>query len=85
MTARHWKLVGGGEATVLDVNGEQVAVESTRPSPPGSTFEGQSDGAGPFFVKVRACKRCKENPERFRIEGRLVNLTRVQREALQGF
>jgi len=80
VTTRHWQLTGGGEARVVAVEGERVTLEATRASPPGSTLEGRSSSAGAFQVKVRGCKRA--SPTSFRIEGRLVNLSRSQREAL---
>ncbi len=77
-----WKK--GGSGRLLELCGEQVVLSSTRPSPPGSTLEGtlvDPPGEVPsYLVKVRGCR--KTGPECFRIEGRLTNLTREQRQAI---
>ena len=73
-------LVRGGSADVVHTDGNFVTVLSTLPSPPGSPLEGRL-GEWTLCIKVKSCKR---EGERFRIEGRWVNLSRVQRERLTG-
>jgi hypothetical protein len=73
----------GGEAAIVENQGDHVTVRSSVPSPPGSTlallYEDQA-----IVVKVRGCKRLDEVALPFRIEGRFVSLTRATRERLFG-
>ena len=77
------ELVRGGSLAVLEVNGEHVVVLSSLSSPPGSPLEAKLDGAT-LRIKVRGCRQVEpdEGGRAFRIDGRLVSLTREQREAL---
>jgi len=77
------ELVRGGTLAVLEVNGEHVVVLSSLSSPPGSPLEAKLDGST-LRIKVRGCRQVSpdEAGRTFRIEGRLVSLTREQREAL---
>ncbi len=73
-------LTKGGHAELVETDGDSVVVVSTAPSPPGSPLEGSEAGVT-FQIKVRSCRRVgPEEPARFRIEGRWVNLSRAQRE-----
>jgi len=75
-------IASGGEAAIVENQGDYVVVRSSVASPPGSTLS-LKHGELPVQVKVRACKRLDgELP--FRIEGRLVSFTRAAREALFG-
>jgi hypothetical protein len=73
----------GGEAAIVENQGDHVVVRSSVASPPGSTLHMQH-GELPVLVKVRGCKRLAESQLPFRIEGRLVSFTRGAREALFG-
>jgi len=77
------ELALGGTAAVLEVNGEHVVVRSSRSSPPGSPLEALLDGAT-LRIKVRSCRQVEADDagRAYRIEGRLVSLTRAQRDAL---
>jgi hypothetical protein len=79
------ELVRGGTASVLEVDGERVVVLSSLSSPPGSPLEATLDG-GTLRIKVRSCQKVDADGagRSYRIEGRLVSLTRAQREALAG-
>lgn len=79
------ELVRGGTLQVLEFNGEHVVVLSTLSSPPGSPLEAMLDG-GTLRIKVRSCQKVAADDagRTFRIEGRLVSLTRAQRESLGG-
>ena len=79
------ELARGGTAAVLEVNGEHVVVLSSIPSPPGSPLEAKLD-ASTLRIKVRGCRQVEPDDagRSYRIEGRLVSLTREQREALSG-
>lgn len=73
-------LEGGGTAEVDESDGEHVVLLATRSSPPGSTLTGRAGDDGRFLVKVRGCRRvADQEPTRYRIEGRWVNLSRAQR------
>jgi hypothetical protein len=78
------ELVRGGSISILEVTGEQVVVLSSRASPPGSPLEAALDG-GSLRIKVRSCQKVEpdDGGRTYRIEGRLVSLTRAQREALE--
>jgi hypothetical protein len=79
------ELVRGGTAAVLSVSGEHVVVLSSVPSPPGSPLETKLE-ASTLRIKVRSCRQVEADDagRSYRIEGRLVSLTREQRELLAG-
>jgi len=75
-------IASGGEAAIVENQGDYVVVRSSVASPPGSTLS-LKHGELTVLVKVRGCKRLDgELP--FRIEGRLVSFTRAARDALFG-
>jgi hypothetical protein len=81
------ELKRGGDAFLLENEGDFVVLASSAPSPPGSTLEATYAGGArsvPVRVKVRGCRRDKLPDGRagFRIDGRLVSLTRGDREML---
>jgi len=76
-------IVPGGEAAIVENQGDHVVVRSSIASPPGSTLS-MKHGELSVLVKVRGCKRLAESQLPFRIEGRLISLTRVARETLFG-
>ena len=76
-------IASGGEAAIVENNGDQVVVRSSVASPPGSTLS-MKHGELSVLIKVRGCKRLTENELPFRIEGRLVSFTRAAREVLFG-
>ena len=61
------ELERGGRALVLETDGERVTLLAPEASPPGSTVVARLEGA--------------TDPS-FRVDGRWVSLSRVQREAL---
>jgi hypothetical protein len=77
------ELVRGGTLAIVEVNGEHVVVLSSRSSPPGSPLEAKL-ATSTLRIKVRSCQKVDsdEAGRTFRIEGRLVSLTREQRDAL---
>jgi hypothetical protein len=79
-------LTNGGAAAIVENQGDHVTVRSSVPSPPGSTLALVHHGAQALAlqVKVRGCKRLEDGELPFRIEGRLVSLTRAGREQLFG-
>jgi len=76
-------IANGGEAAIVENQGDYVVVRSSVASPPGSTLS-MKHGELAVLVKVRGCKRLAESQLPFRIEGRLVSLTRAARETLFG-
>jgi hypothetical protein len=76
-------LANGGAAAIVENQGDHVTVRSSVPSPPGSSLALSHQGLA-VIVKVRGCKRLDDSALPFRIEGRLVSLTRAGREQLFG-
>ncbi|HET9934068.1 MAG TPA: hypothetical protein VFQ35_25370 [Polyangiaceae bacterium] len=80
--SREVPLVRGGVGHIESADAQHVVVDIGVPSPPGSTVELLVANA-PLGVKVRSCRRLPDvEPTRFRVEGRWISLSRVQREAL---
>lgn len=76
-----WALDKGGEARVLESDGDHVSLESSRAFPPGAPLLAKGEGTGePYRVKVRACRRTSETT--FYVDGRFVSLPREARERL---
>ncbi len=80
---------GGGDAFIVEHQGDFVTLASVSPSPPGSTVEATHAGGErsvTLRVKVRGCRRhpLPDGRDGFRIEGRFVSLTRADRENLFG-
>ena len=78
---------GGGDAFIVEHSGDFVTLASSAPSPPGSTLEAVHTADARTVtvrVKVRGCRRhnLPDGRDGFRIEGRLVSLTRADREML---
>jgi len=73
----------GGQALVLETDGERVSVLAPEASPPGSTLAATLDGAA-LSIKVRGCRRTEPDASgrAFRIDGRFVSLSRALREKL---
>jgi hypothetical protein len=82
--ASSWKLVdqgrGGGEARLIETDGEWAVVEATQAFPIGATLRAQDASGTEYRVKVRGGKKVGEGW--FRVEGRLVGMTREERETL---
>lgn len=81
----------GGEADIVAITIDSIALLSTTPSPPGSRIEGALVSLAPIAgegaagvsvrVKVHGCKR--EADGRYRIDGRPLDLTRQLLDRLQ--
>lgn len=75
----------GGRAAIVERSADRVVLRSTISAPPGTPLEGRADGApGPLTIKVRRCQRLRE-PDgdlAYRIEGRVVNVSRSLRAYL---
>ena len=74
-------IAGGGGARLLALTGDRASVESDTSAPPGSTI---ALLVGPdeqrYALKVSGCRL---SGERYRIDGRLVNVSRDQRARLE--
>lgn len=80
----HVRWAAGGEARVLRIGADTIALDSSVPSPPGSRIEGTLEGetlaAARLRVKVHASKLQPDG--RFLLEGRPLDLSRSTREQL---
>jgi hypothetical protein len=72
----------GGEAQLLSISGEAVAIRSSISSPPGSRIEGTlvEEPPATLTLKVRTCRR--QPSGEFVLQGTLVNVTREVRDRL---
>lgn len=72
----------GGDAQLLSISGEAVAVRSTISSPPGSRIEGTllDEPPATLTLKVQSCRR--QPSGEFVLQGTLVNVTREVRDWL---
>ena len=76
--------VRGGEARIVGVVGNGIALRSTVALPPGSRVEGRVEGelAVVVRVKVNGCRKIGEGE--FEVHARLIDVTREVRELLGG-
>jgi hypothetical protein len=71
----------GGTATLMRVDGERFTMLATLSAAPGTPLRASIDGTSETLdLKVARCIRRGEGS--FELEGRLVNLTRVQRACI---
>jgi hypothetical protein len=75
----HVRWTKGGDAKLVALDDDRVTLDSSLSSPPGSLMDGALTTGEPIRVKVRGCKR---EGERFRIEGRVIDLSRDMRVKL---
>lgn len=75
----HLRWAAGGEAEVIETDGERAIVRSSRSAAPGTPLAATSDlpSSSPLKLKVHGCR--KEADGWFRIHGRWLDLTRVVR------
>ena len=82
--ALKWTLVdqgqGGGDVVLIETDGEWAVVEATQAFPIGATLRAVDATGAEYRIKVRGGKKVTEGW--FRVEGRLMSLTREQRERL---
>jgi hypothetical protein len=81
--ALEWE--GGGQARFVSLSGDGVAIVSTSASPPGSRPVGVlfEEPRARVRLKVHACRALGDGT--FRLEGRLLDVTREMRARLDGF
>ncbi len=72
----------GGRGSICQSDGKHVAAESDTAAAPGTPLSGVASGGVRYEIKVRSCKRISAEPPRYRIEGRFMNLSAAEREAL---
>ena len=76
----HLRWAKGGEADIVALDGDRVTLASTMSSPPGSYVDGALVNDGTTIrIKVRGCKK---DGERFRIDGRILDLSKSLRQQL---
>lgn len=75
---RELERASGGHVTLVRTDEVHVTISADVASPPGSSLEVLVEGAK-VAIKVRGCRR---EGTRFLIDGRWVNLSRAQREAI---
>jgi hypothetical protein len=83
----------GGEASVVRLDGDAIALRSSIPSPPGSRIQGVltvalGDGLGdggagqPAVVRVKVHSSKRQEDGTFLLDGRVLDLTRAVRDQL---
>jgi hypothetical protein len=72
----------GGEAEVVESDGDRITLLSTTPHPPGQPLSAKTLEGVAYHVKVRGCQRQPAPSALFRIDGRLFNLEREPRDHL---
>jgi hypothetical protein len=78
-----WKLIdprGEGSARLLESDGDWAVIEATHPYPIGATVRALDSAGTEYRIKVRGGKKVAEGA--FRVEGRLLGMTREEREGL---
>ena len=84
----HLRLPDGHVAELLETDGRHVSLLLPHAAPTGSVVRViLSEQEPPLQIKVRGCHRVGESSSacaRYRVEGRFVNLSRMQREQLLG-
>jgi hypothetical protein len=80
--AHHIRWLKGGEAVVVAMTTQGIALRSSVPSPPGSRMDGTLVGEphAPVRVKVHTCRRQPDGE--FVLEGRPLDLTRATRDRI---
>lgn len=73
----------GGEGAFVSIDDDRVSVRSSKASAPGSPITGQIEGGPKVRIKVARC-RAEPSGGAFLIEGRLIDATRQDREAIAG-
>lgn len=74
-----------GEAELVGLDGERVTLLAAEAAPPGAYVDcelaptDEHPHGAAFRIKVRACKR---EGERFRVDGRVLDLSKALRELL---
>lgn len=72
----------GGEAEVVETDGERLVVMSTRAAAPGQPLGAISGLQSTSRVRIKVQGCCRQPDGRFRIHGRWLDLTRSTREEI---
>jgi hypothetical protein len=73
----------GGEARVVSIDAQTIALRSTVPSPPGSRIEG-TVGEPPSAIRVKVHASKKQPEGDYLLEGRPLDMPRETRERIEG-
>ena len=68
----------GGEATLLQADGERATLLTTQPFPPGTPLTLRSENGAQLQFKVNRCQKLGDEKS-YRIQGRWVSLSRADR------
>jgi hypothetical protein len=81
----HVRWSAGGDARVLSIRADAIALDSTVPSPPGSRLEGTivGDGVRPTRLRVKVHASRRQADGRFLLDGRPLDLSREARAELE--
>jgi hypothetical protein len=75
----HLVFAKGGEGEIAAIDGERVTLLATTSAPPGAYVDVTLNDGTPLRIKVRGCRR---DGERFRIDGRILDLAKATRDRL---
>lgn len=73
----------GGEARVVAIDAQAIALRSTVPSPPGSRIEGTLATEPPAAIRVKVHASKKQAEGDYVLEGRPLDLPKETRERLE--
>lgn len=77
-----WQSGGSGVVRQL-VGEERVVVDAAMPAAPGTPLSGLNADGLCYRLKVKSCRKIADDPVCYRLEGRLLNVTREARERLR--
>jgi hypothetical protein len=80
--SRSIRVLPDAQGEMLELDPDWAALRTTRSSPPGSTLLVELGEGHRLELKVKSCRRSDHSELGFRIEGKLVNLSRAGRERL---
>lgn len=76
----HWE--SGERAAITHSDGTYVTVQSESAKAPGTPAAVNAADGARYEIKVRTCKRAGDPALPFRVEGRLINLSAIDRARL---
>ena len=79
----HLRWTAGGEARVVAIGADAIALRSTVPAPPGSRIEGTLLGDPPVTLRIKVHASRRQADGEFVLHGRPLDLTRETRARLE--